>query len=97
MPRRRTKKESKGDVRGLKVKAIICLACCSNYLYGNYKGICPYTLNNEDCCEGYIQEKGINAKGYTYFGGCIYTTSKTIYIDKEVKDIEIDRTQRNKC
>lgn len=70
----------------MKVKAIITLQYCSNYLCEYYREECPY-ISSRDNCENYKDKSHDN-----YINDmCIWETETTKYIDKDVKDIEIDR------
>lgn len=70
----------------MKVKAIITLQYCSNDLCEYYKKECP-AIVIRDNCEDYE-----NTSHDNYIDDmCVWETEKTIYIDKDVKNIEIDR------
>lgn len=79
----------------MKVKAIIHLIYCRNFLLETQGERCPYTYYDEENCVGY--SGGIdyydeeNVRHINDF--CSWQTRNTIYMDKEVKDIEIDRTE----
>lgn len=69
----------------MKIKAIITLSLCGDVLCSNYKKVC--TNGYCEICDNYIAEDD-------HIIGCICRNEKekTIYMEKEVKEIEIDRT-----
>lgn len=66
----------------MKVNAIINTYICGNEIDGYYKSECPYVYNGgcEDLCEYYIETSN----------GCRWLREKTKYIDKEIKEVEIE-------